>query len=122
MAKILFVDDDENLCELAARFLRQADHLVTTALNGKEAMRLVQHDSFDLVITDLVMPEQEGIETIMELRRRLPALKIIAISGSSSLAPNNYLALAGHLGAAHTLAKPFSGKQLLAAVDRVLSQ
>ena len=84
MAKILLVDDDAELLAMAALFLRRAEHVVTTAGNGKEAMRLVEGNVFDLVITDLVMPEKEGIEIIIELHRKLPALKILAISGGFS--------------------------------------
>ena len=121
MGKILLVDDDDNLREIIGRFLRQADHVVTMAANGNEALRLVGDGVFDLVITDLVMPGKEGIETIMELRRKLPALKIIAMSGGGHFAPECYLAIARNLGVARTLAKPFSGEDLLAAVACVLS-
>jgi DNA-binding response OmpR family regulator len=122
MAKILLVDDNAELLEMAALFLRQAEHVVTTAADGKEAMRLVEGNAFDLVITDIVMPEKEGLETIMELRRKTPALKIIAMSGGGSVAPEDYLSMARAFGAAQTLAKPFLGEELLAAVDRVLSE
>ena len=122
MAKILLVDDDAELLAMAALFLRRAEHVVTTAGNGKEAMRLVEGNVFDLVITDLVMPEKEGIEIIIELHRKLPALKILAISGGGFSTPKNYLAPALKLGAARTLAKPFSGIELLAAVTGLLSE
>ena len=122
MAKILVVDDNNELREMTSRVLRNAGHIVTGATNGNEATRLVQDNTFDLVITDLVMPEKDGIETIMELRRKIPALKIIAMSGGGLVAPENYLVIARQLGTAQTLAKPFSRDELLAAVDRVLSE
>lgn len=122
MAKILLVDDNAELLELAAMFLREADHSVTMAADGKEAMRLVEGNAFDLIITDIVMPEKEGLETIRELRRKNPAVKIIAISGGGHVAPENYLVMARMLGAAQSLTKPFSGEELLAAVSRVLSE
>jgi DNA-binding response OmpR family regulator len=122
MAKILLVDDNAALLEMVALFLRGAEHVVTTAANGREAMGLVEDNTFDLVITDIVMPEEEGLGTIMKLRRKTPALKIIAISGGGSVAPEDYLSMARKFGAAQTLAKPFSGDELLAAVDRALSE
>ncbi len=121
MANLLLVDDDAAFLKLQCEFLRRAGHAVTTAANGKEAMRLVQDNVFDLVITDLVMPEKEGIETIMELRREIPALKIIAMSGGGRNTPEDYLVIARKIGAAQTLAKPFSGKELVEAVASVLS-
>ena len=122
MAKILVVDDNNKFREMTSLVLRKAGHIVTVATNGNEATRLVQDNTFDLVITDLVMPEKDGIETIMELRRKIPALKIIAMSGGGLVAPENYLVIARQLGTAQTLAKPFSRDELLAAVDRVLSE
>jgi DNA-binding response OmpR family regulator len=122
MAKILLVDDDDNFRAMLGRVLGDAGHIVTTAVNGNEALRLVQDNAFDLVITDLIMPEKEGIETIVELRRKIPGLKIIAMSGGGFNAPETYLNLARKLGAAQTLAKPFPGTELLAAVAGVLDQ
>jgi DNA-binding response OmpR family regulator len=122
MAKILLVDDDDNFRAMLGRVLGDAGHIVTMAVNGNEALRLVQENAFDLVITDLMMPEKEGIETIVELRRKIPGLKIIAMSGGGFNAPEIYLNLARKLGAVQTLAKPFPGTELLAAVASVLSQ
>ena len=120
MAQILLVDDDAELLELAAVFLRGAEHAVTMAADGKEAIRLFEDNAFDLVITDIVMPEKEGLETIRELRRKNPAVKIIAMSGY--VAPEDYLVIARTFGAAQTLTKPFSGEELLAVVSSVLSE
>jgi DNA-binding response OmpR family regulator len=122
MAKILLVDDDDAFREQSSQLLRHAGYIVTTAVNGNEALRLVQDNVFDLVITDLIMPEKEGIETIVKMRKKIPTLKIIAISGGGLAAPEDYLVIARKLGAAQTLAKPFSGKELLTAVASVLSQ
>jgi DNA-binding response OmpR family regulator len=122
MAKILLVDDNDEFREQSSQLLRRAKHTVITAANGNEAMRLVQDNAFDLVITDLIMPEKEGIETIVKMRKKNPTLKIIAISGGGLAAPEDYLVMARKLGAAQTLAKPFSGKELLTAVAGVLDQ
>jgi DNA-binding response OmpR family regulator len=122
MAKILLVDDNDEFREHSSQLLRRAKHTVTTAANGNEALRLVQDNVFDLVITDLIMPEKEGIETIVKMRKKIPTLKIIAMSGGGLIAPEDYLVIARKLGVAQTLAKPFSGKELLAAVASVLAQ
>jgi DNA-binding response OmpR family regulator len=121
MANILLIDDNAGMLKMQVAFLQQAGHAVTTAVNGKEGLKLVAQQPFDLVITDLVMPEKEGIEVIIELRQKLPALKIIAISGGGRVKPEGYLVLAQKLGAAKTLAKPFSGKELVEAVTSVLA-
>ena len=123
MARILIVEDDAGLLKALTQHLTRAKHQVTTAVNGVEALRLADDAcSFDLVITDLIMPEKEGLETIIELRQKFPALKIIAMSGGGLMSPGQSLAMAAHLGAIQTLAKPFSAPQLLAAVAGVLSQ
>jgi len=122
MAKILLVDDNDEFREHSSQLLRRAKHTVTTAANDNEALRLVQDNVFDLVITDLIMPEKEGIETIVKMRKKIPTLKIIAMSGGGLIAPEDYLVIARKLGVAQTLAKPFSGKELLAAVASVLAQ
>lgn len=121
MATILLVDDNAGLLKMQSEFLRHAGHAVTTAVNGKEALRLTQDQVFDLVVTDLVMPEKEGIETIIELRRKIPTMRIIAMSGGGRVDAKDYLLLAQKLGAAKTLAKPFSGKELVDAIASVLA-
>ena len=121
MAKILLVDDNDELLGLVGSYLRRAEHVVTTATNGREALRKVQASGFDLVITDIFMPEKEGLETIRELLQKKPPMKIIAISGGGSVGPQEYLDIALKFGIAKTLAKPFSKEELLAAVDGVLA-
>ena len=120
MAKILLVDDNATLLKHQGEFLRLAGHEVILAPDGKQAMRLVQTQAFELVITDLVMPEKEGIEIIRELRQSHPALKIIAMSGGGRGDAKDYLAIAKVLGASQVLAKPFSGQELLQAVSAAL--
>ena len=120
MARILLVDDNAELLKLQGEVLRREGHVVTMATEGNEALLLVQNSVFDLVITDLVMPVREGIETIVELRRIAPSLKIIAMSGGGKVDAKDYLTIARQLGAVQTLAKPFSKKDLLEAVSGVL--
>lgn len=122
--RILLVDDDDMLREMLQHALTQLGYAAITASNGREALELVEATAPDLVLTDLVMPEREGIETIMELRRRYPHLQIIAMSGGgqrSAVAPA-FLKLAKKLGAARTLSKPFSIGELQLALTELLPE
>ena len=94
---------------------------MTTANDGFEAVRVVDAEPFDLVVTDLIMPEMEGIQTIQQLRRLAPAMKIIAMSGGGVGNPGDYLELARELGASYTLAKPFTPELLLDVVSKALA-
>jgi DNA-binding NtrC family response regulator len=122
MANILLVDDQAAVLQVCLEILSSAGHAVTTAVNGKEAMRLIHVSKFDLVITDLLMPEKEGLEVIMELRRTIPTLKIIAMSGGGRIDAKDYLATAKQFGASQTLSKPFTGKELLEVVSAALKE
>lgn len=121
MAKILLADDEEVLRGLLVGMLESDGHVVEAVSNGNQVMKALAAGSFDLVITDLIMPDKEGIETIMELRKKNPAMKIIAISGGGRSGAQNYLKLALKLGAAATLEKPFDRDGLVATVRQVLS-
>ncbi len=121
MARILLVDDNAELLLSTAAVLRAHRHDVVTAGNGAEALARIDLDTFQLVITDILMPDKEGFETIMTLRRRFPSLKIIAVSGGGYIDARKYLESARMLGADHTLEKPFSGLDLILAIDQVLS-
>ena len=81
MSHILIIDDDILICQLLRRILEQLGHRVTDAQDGRKGLNAFQADPADLVITDLIMPGMEGIETIMEMKRRFPGTKIIAMSG-----------------------------------------
>lgn len=118
--KILLVDDDLAIRILYTRVLLAAGFEIQTAHHGKEALNLIPDFSPDLIILDLVMPEQEGIETILKLQQQNRALPILAISGAVG-APE-YLNVAGLLGARRTLKKPITPEQLLAAVQSVLEE
>lgn len=120
MAHILIVDDEETIRDIIAAALTFAGYQVETASNGREAVQRFERQRADLVITDLVMPEKDGIETVMELHKTQPDLPIIAMSGQSSHSPL-YLGMAKKLGARRTLAKPFSVETLLTTVKEVLA-
>ena len=120
MARILVVDDEPSIRDLVALVLELDKHEVVTAGDGNSALAEIDKSDFDLVITDLVMPDREGIETIISLRKSRPQLKVIAMSGGGFGNAGDYLALAAGVGAARTLAKPFTNDQLLKTVRDVL--
>lgn len=120
MANILLIEDDEALRGVLAENLRGAGHSVREAENGRVGIKLFREEPADVVVSDLIMPEQEGIETITSLRKNFPKLPIIAISGGFTNA-HYYLKAASKLGANRVLAKPFSSSDLMAAVSEVLT-
>lgn len=122
MADILLVDDNAQLLKLLNQLLTNFGHQVSQAANGNAALKLAQKQRFDLIITDIVMPDGDGLETIPALRRQFPEVKILAISGGGYQSPRDYLKMGTQLGANLALAKPFSPEQLRAAVDSLLAQ
>ncbi len=121
MARILIIDDEDELRAMLRQMLEQAGHEVAEAVNGAEGIQLYEQDTHDLIITDIIMPEKEGVETIIELRRADPDLPIIAISGGGRLEATDFLTMAKKLGARRTLSKPFRRDQLLEAVGACLA-
>jgi DNA-binding response OmpR family regulator len=121
MAHILLIDDDDDLRSITAMMLRTGGHEVHQAVNGTEGVKLYRQQPVNLVITDLVMPEKEGLATIMELRKLNPQVRIIAISGGFAYDPRLYLNMAKKLGADRVLRKPFLPEELKEAVDALLA-
>jgi len=117
--RILVIDDDANILGVLAEMLTTAGYEVTEVSSGKEGLKLYRETPFDLVITDLFMPEKDGLEVIIELRRDLPEAKIITISAGSAYGHSS-LETSRLLGAARTLRKPFMEDQLLEVVREVL--
>src|SRR5664280_1948070 len=122
MAKILVLDDEPSILLMIKKMLEKAGHEVDTALNGKEGMLLFDKNKPDLVISDIIMPEKEGLETIFELRRMYPDLKIIAISGGGRIGPDGYLPGAKLLGANMIFQKPLDQKEFVNAVAQLLGE
>lgn len=118
MARILVIDDDADMRALLDEMLTAGGHEVAQAGDGREGVAKYRTDQADLVITDLCMPNQEGLETIIELRRDFPNVRIIAMSGKTFA--RAMLTIATRLGAVETLEKPFQPPELLGAVARVL--
>jgi DNA-binding NtrC family response regulator len=119
MADILVIDDEARYRRLMAQILTGAGHAVRHAGNGAEGLAMCRERPPELVITDIVMPGMEGIETILELSRDQPTIAVLAISGAGP-APV-YLRAATALGATASLPNPFSVEQLLIAVNRLLA-
>lgn len=122
-ARILFVDDEPHLLHGLQRLLRPMREQwdMYFVANGRKAMELMQQTPCEVVVTDLFMPEQEGLETIMALRRKHPNTKIIAISGGGyQIKFVRALDIATKLGATTTLQKPFSSQQMLNVLQEVI--
>ncbi len=122
MAKILIIDDDQDFRSMLCELIRRADYTVIEAKDGLEGLKSAKIDLPDLIITDIVMPNQDGIGTIMSLHRDFPAIKIIAISGRGIGQPYLYLEMAKALGASLVFTKPFRNRDFLAAIDTLLSE
>jgi two-component system chemotaxis response regulator CheY len=121
MARILVVDDDNAILSMVCSILARIGHTVLTASNGKECLAQLESGRPDLVLTDLFMPDMDGMETIAAVQDRWPGVKIMAMSGGGANPSSvDFLDLAGHLGADQTIRKPFNFKQLIEAVNQVL--
>jgi len=120
MARILIIEDDDEVREYLESVLSRAGYQCESACDGKEGVEIFLADPADLVITDIIMPEKDGIETIMDLRRKNSSLKVIAISGGGRAEPENYLHSAKLLGANRTMKKPFSNEEMLEAIKDLL--
>lgn len=122
MARILVIDDEEAVRAALRGALVAAGHQVATAADGDEGLRALRRHPIDLVVTDIVMPGKEGIETILEIRRLSRTIPIIAMSDGDSRAQAMYLSSAAKLGATRTLTKPFAPARLLEEVDFCLGR
>jgi YesN/AraC family two-component response regulator len=122
MATIYVFDDEASILLMIKKMLEKAGHEVSTALNGREGMDLFNNKKPDLLITDILMPEKEGLETIMELRKKYPDLKIIAISGGGRFGPEGYLPGAKLLGADLVFQKPLVQKEFIEAISSLLNE
>ena len=122
MARILVVDDDALVRATVASALQRVGHEIVEAQNGLEAMATIERTSLDLVISDIIMPEVDGIGLLLRLRKQHPSLRVIVISGGGRIHKSDFLRMATTLGADMSLAKPFTPEQLRKAVDTVLAR
>ncbi len=121
--RVLIIDDEPEIRKMLNKMLSNVIQDVLVAEDGQEGLQIVNSTlEIDLVITDLIMPGKEGIETILELKRDRPEIKILAISGGGKVGPHDYLTLAKGLGADLTLTKPFLKEDLCGAVNYLLPQ
>src|SRR5258706_13405059 len=117
--RILVIDDNPDLRVTLQWLLEAEGYLVLVAANGLEGLRLQRVHPSDLVVTDVFMPEQDGIETLWKFRQEFPDVPIVVMSGGGTVASGtDYLSVARHLGAEGTLAKPFDPKKLIDVVRR----
>ena len=117
---ILLIDDNDQIRVLLRRVLEEAGYFVMDAANGRAGIHQFRETPVDLVITDLLMPDNDGLEVTMTLRRESPHVKIIALTGG--VGNLNLLEVAKLLGAHRTMKKPFEMTDLLEAVQQVLQE
>ena len=122
MPRILIVEDDEDLRNLLEQLLLRMGYQVALADNGRSALLQMSKQPVDLVVTDMLMPEMEGAETILAVRQHYPDVKILAISGGGISSATTYLKIADALGAHKILNKPFEPPEFLKTVREVLGQ
>ena len=118
---VLVVDDDGGVLKMIELMLGDSGFDVIVAPSGHDGLRALEHRMFDLIITDIIMPEMEGIELITQLRKTRPEVPILAISGGGRSRNFDFLNFAKKLGARAILEKPFRREGLLEAVNKALS-
>ena len=119
---ILIIDDEQGILSVLKDTLMLEGFNVLTAIDGIEGLKLFNDNKVDLVITDILMPRKEGIETIIEMKKICPEINIIAMSGGGKNQPEGYLGIAKQLGAKYTFAKPFDISDLIDAVNELLEE
>ena len=120
MPSILIIDDDDSLRASLCRTLRKEGYTIFEASDGRQGMKQLEHSPVDVILLDMFMPDKDGLETIMELRRTHPGSRIIAMSGGGFKGKVDVLHVAKKLGVRRTLAKPFTREQLLDALREEL--
>lgn len=120
--RVLIVDDEETIRKMVRMILEDELYEFAEAANGLEAQALLEKMPFDLIITDVIMPDCDGIELVMAVRRKLPGIKVIVMSGGGRMRACHYLDLAGKLGAARVFEKPFDTAALRQTVQELLSE
>ena len=122
MKHVLIADDDDQIRGLLCETFTQAGYDTLSASNGLEVLEMVNELPCDIIIADILMPEKEGIEMIMELRLQWPDIPVIAMSGGGYVDAGKYLGIAERLGVKATFQKPFDRRDLLRAVEEILAE
>lgn len=120
MARILVIDDQDSIRRVVRRALEQDGHEVFDASDGELGMEILESHSFNVVITDIFMPGQDGIVTLRQVRKRFPQVKVIVISGGDSTGMMDLREDAELLGAVKSLPKPFNAREIMDVVRSVL--
>lgn len=119
--RILVIDDEPSALDVLQKILEGEGYEVQVAANGLDGVALFRRQPCDLVITDMVMPVKDGLQTILELRDEAPDLPIIAISGGGVISKERYLTVAGYLDRVITIAKPFTVLEIVTAAAKLLN-
>lgn len=122
MKHILVIDDDASILSLFGRFLESAGYSVALAPDGRTGLRLLKPQKPDLIITDIMMPEMDGLELLMKIKKQHPEIPVIAISGGMKIRPSNFLPQAKEFGARHVFIKPVELSELLNTVQKLLGE
>ena len=122
MKKVLLVDDEESIRTMLRAVLSDPEYTFAEATNGTEALDVLEKGEFDLIITDVIMPDCDGIELVMSVRKKLPDIKVIVMSGGGRVRADHYLNLAEKLGAARVFEKPFKTAELRETVKELLAE
>ncbi len=118
--KILLTDDEKVFSRVLQKVLQSKGYDVDIAYNGSEALKLIESTTYDVIVTDIIMPEKDGIELILDIRSMQPNAKIIAISGGGRIAANDHLDAAKRLGADCILTKPFPASELIKQINQLV--
>lgn len=121
MASILVIDDNPEFREILRSHLEANGHRTFLASDGEQGLALLEREAIDIVLTDILMPQRDGLEVLREAKRRWPGLPVIAISGGGWIGANELLSMADRLGADTILQKPVRRDDLLSAVDEALA-
>jgi DNA-binding NtrC family response regulator len=120
--RILLIDDEHMVRKIVRKMLERSGHEVTEAENGRVGLGQLKAGTFDLVITDIIMPEMEGVETLMMVRSQYPGIKVIAMSGGGRTGNTDFLSTAEKLGASAILHKPFTLAALTGALEQTFGK
>jgi DNA-binding NtrC family response regulator len=120
MVNILVIDDEPSVLDILRKILQLEGYEVITAANGEEGLELFRQFPCDLVITDMVMPVKDGLQTILDLRKEKPDIPVVAMSGGGTISKERYLVIAGYLDKVITIPKPFSVESITGAVTTLL--
>lgn len=122
MTRILIIDDEPDIRSTLRAILEIQGWQVDEADNGRSGIECIRQKGADLVITDILMPDTDGLETVREIQKAAPQIPIVAMSGGGHLTPDNFLKIAEHLGASRTFRKPFLAREVVDAIHELLDQ